>query len=219
MFVLSIRSNVSTTQSLLKISSESVGIPSFIGIELTPDVSSCVFNMEEIWKDIPDYEGLYQASTFGRIRGVNKTKEYRPGVFVSVRGKVLKACSVMGYMKVCLYNGKTKKTLSVHRLIAITFIPTNDLSLKVNHKDFNKKNCDPLNLEWCTQRDNVLHSVKHGVHHRGERTYGSKLTDNIVSEIRKRFINGELQKDLAYEFGVGDSCISSLISRRTWKHI
>ena len=97
--------------------------------------------MTEVWKDIPGYEGKYQASSLGRIR--------------SKRG-VLKLRDNFGYQRVMLYGLKGgRKSLSVHRLVAKTFIPNPNNYPQINHIDENKSNNRIDNLEWCTQSQNI----------------------------------------------------------------
>jgi len=97
--------------------------------------------MEE-WRDIPGYEGFYKISNKG-------------GVFSVKRNKVLKpSYTHVGYLHITLYNRKSEKTYSVHRLVAMAFIP-NPYNLPcINHKDEVKDNNDVSNLEWCTHSYN-----------------------------------------------------------------
>lgn len=99
--------------------------------------------MKEVWKDIPGYEGLYQASTLGRIKSVNYSR------------KILKInLQPSGYEAVTLYKNKLKKFCLVHRLIAITFIPNPKNKPAVNHKDEIKNHNMVTNLEWVTNKEN-----------------------------------------------------------------
>lgn len=115
--------------------------------------------MEEIWKDIEGYEGLYQVSNLGRVRSLAKKagrsprKEKYTAIFVDRRG----------YMKtnVCKFGKYTQ--VYVHRLVAETFIPNPDDKPQVNHKDGNKQNNHIDNLEWCTPKDNINHANKLGL--------------------------------------------------------
>lgn len=104
--------------------------------------------MEEIWKDIPEYEGLYQVSDLGRVRSLNynQTGEI----------KLLKqSTNKKGYKQISLYkNGKEKK-YRVHRLVAIAFLPNPNNYKEVNHKDECKSNNNMNNLEWCTREYNI----------------------------------------------------------------
>lgn len=98
--------------------------------------------MEEIWKDIPGYEGLYKVSSFGNVFSLrcNRCLKQHP-----VNG---------GYLLVPLSSDKRKLWL-VHRLVAIAFIPNPDNLPEVNHKDENTTNNCVKNLEWCTRKYNA----------------------------------------------------------------
>lgn len=98
--------------------------------------------MEEIWKDIEGYEGLYQVSNMGRVRSLKYKKE-----------RILKPRKQSGYYRVSLYNDK-KYEYSIHRLVANAFIPNPDNLPQVNHKDENRTNNCINNLEWCTPKYN-----------------------------------------------------------------
>lgn len=93
--------------------------------------------MEEVWKDIPGYEGLYQVSTWGNVR----TKD---------DFKLLKLHDLRGYKSITLSKDKTQKSFRVHRLVAIAFIPNLNSYPVINHKDENPSNNHVENLEWCT---------------------------------------------------------------------
>lgn len=119
--------------------------------------------MEEIWKDVKDYEDLYQVSNLGRIRSKRGNK------------KILKQLiNKDGYCIIRLRKNKKRKECFIHRLIATVFIDYNNYkflddekgivfnlsALTVNHKDFNKKNNNIYNLEWCTPRYNSTYTFK-----------------------------------------------------------
>ena len=124
---------------------------------------------KEIWKDIPNYEGLYQASNLGRIRSLDRIrKQYNHNGIATVKykGKILKQQikSGTGYYVVRLYdNNKKSKTKLIHRLIAETFLKNENNNPVVNHIDGNKQNNMATNLEWCTQSHNVKESYRLGL--------------------------------------------------------
>ena len=124
---------------------------------------------KEIWKDIPNYEGLYQASNLGNIRSLDRIrKQYNHNGIATVKykGKILKQQIKRGtgYYVVRLYdNNKKSKTKLVHRLIAETFIQNKNNFPVINHIDGNKKNNNITNLEWCTQSHNVKESYRLGL--------------------------------------------------------
>lgn len=113
--------------------------------------------MEE-WKDIPNYENLYQASTLGKIRSLDRTINGRWGK-TTLKGKILKqAYDKDKYLLVNLCKNGKSKNQSVHRLIAQTFIPNPHRYSQINHIDKNKNNNNVENLEWCTPQYNVFYS-------------------------------------------------------------
>lgn len=108
---------------------------------------------DEIWKDIPGYEGIYQVSTKGRVRSFWKKEPH-----------ILKqTLTTTGYKKVELYKDKKRKTYKVHRLVALAFILNSENKPNINHKDGNPLNNTVENLEWCTQKENVEHAIKTGL--------------------------------------------------------
>ena len=107
--------------------------------------------MEE-WRDVPEYEDIYQVSNYGRVRRI-----YNGKVKVMTqrhRGK--------GYLGVTLLKNGTKKDFYVHRLVAETFIPNQDNLPQVNHKNLNKEDNSVENLEWVTAVDNMRHRFMYG---------------------------------------------------------
>jgi len=105
-------------------------------------------NIQEIWKDVPGYEGIYQASTFGRIKSLPNpgNRHYEIIMIPFVRER--------GYKFITLIKNGIKWGTMVHRVIGITFID-NPLSLPyINHKDENPSNNHVDNLEWCTPKYN-----------------------------------------------------------------
>lgn len=107
--------------------------------------------MEEIWKDVPEYEGLYQVSTYGNVKSLDRYVRSRWGTKKPVKGHLLKAeKTIHGYLQVSLCKpGLSRKRYKVHRLVAMAFIPNPQNLPQVNHKDEDKTNNRLDNLEWC----------------------------------------------------------------------
>lgn len=118
----------------------------------------------EIWKDIPGYECLYQASTDGQIRSVDRIvhQDGRGSFDGHRKGRVLKQrMQNGGYLIVVLSKVGHKKVCTVHRLVAKTFIPQIDTTKDdINHKDGNKANNCVDNLEWCNRSENHIHAYR-----------------------------------------------------------
>ena len=109
--------------------------------------------MEEIWKDIEGYEGLYQVSNLGDVRSL----KYAGGNKV----KPLKQDNDgNGYKQVILYKDGKRKNCKVHRLVAMAFISNPNNYKEVNHKDENPSNNNVNNLEWCTNEYNVNYGTR-----------------------------------------------------------
>ena len=117
------------------------------------------FNIEEeVWKDIPDFEGFYQVSDKGRVRSLDREVwSEKRGAFYSRKGKVLKPMESEGYLNVTVWKNCKPIIKGTHRLVAETFIPNPEKLEYVNHKDENKKNNMLENLEWCTPKYNVYY--------------------------------------------------------------
>ena len=130
--------------------------------------------MDEIWKPVVGYEGLYEVSNFGRVRSLR-------------RNKILKLKNeVDGYIRVTLCNGGTEKLYQVHRLVAQAFIPNPDNLPQINHKDEVKSNNIVTNLEWCT----VHYNNTYGTRLQRVRETGLKngtISGIDISERRKKY--------------------------------
>jgi len=115
---------------------------------------------KEEWKDIKDYEGLYQVSNLGRIKSLGRYKNnWSKKQWVEERILKQRLANTGYYMVVLSKNGKVKGFL-VHRLVAETFIPNPENKPQVNHKDENKLNNHIENLEFCTRKYNCNYGTK-----------------------------------------------------------
>lgn len=113
--------------------------------------------MEEIWRDIPDFKGYYQASNLGRIRSVTRKARVKilHNDFRTIKERIISPATTKdGYLKVSLSKNHKRYYFKVHRLIAITFIPNPNNYPVINHKDENKQNNCVDNLEWCSIKYN-----------------------------------------------------------------
>ena len=110
--------------------------------------------MEEIWKDIKGFEGLYQVSNLGRVRSLTRNRRGRNNAPNPIQGRILKLETLSGYERAHLFKNNKGKYFLVHRLVANAFIPNPDNLPQVNHKDEDKTNNRVDNLEWCTPKYN-----------------------------------------------------------------
>lgn len=155
--------------------------------------------MEEIWKDIIGYEGLYQVSNLGRIKALikfNKTSKLYSSIGYYRKEKILKLESCKnGYLRVALYKNKIKKRFLVHRLVAQAFIINSYNKPQVNHKDGNKTNNNINNLEWTTSKENNIHAHKTGLNKGSYGMVGKKGKLNKKIKIIEQYnLDNELIK-------------------------
>lgn len=157
---------------------------------------------------MPGYEGLYEVSNLGRIRSFRGIRGIR-------REKILKPqMRKDGYLNIALWKNKSPHMRTVHRLILFVFSGPSDLHC--NHKNGIKTDNRLENLEYCTRQENMAHAARNGLSSQGERNGGSKLTANQVRAIRASSKN---QYDVAEKYGVSQTTISGIKTRRYWKHI
>lgn len=122
---------------------------------------------EEIWKEIPidDFKGRYEVSNLGRVRSVpritNTRNRYGPTTR-TIYGRIIRAQIRGGYKSVVLKlpgDSSKKRTLTIHRLIALAFIPNPNNLPCVDHIDTDKTNNQISNLRWCTHQENLLNPI------------------------------------------------------------
>lgn len=118
--------------------------------------------MKEIWKDVPNYEGIYQVSNLGRIKSlyftsnIYKKKFYKEKILKPKKGKD-------NSLRIELWKDKKHKTVVLHRLIATTFMENLiDTNMTVNHKNGNRLDNRVENLEWLSRADNIRYGFQNG---------------------------------------------------------
>jgi len=163
---------------------------------------------KEIWKDVPEYEGLYRVSNLGRVKSLKWGKE-----------RVLKPKEDRGgYVYVGLYKEGVEKKFSVHRLVMLAFV--GESGLQVNHINGLKTDNQLENLEYCTGSENMIHAFKNGLKKgsKGEKNGRSKLTRACVERIKYGH-QGVTQREIAKIYGITESRVSIIRSGKNWKHI
>lgn len=172
----------------------------------------------EIWKDIVGYEGLYMVSNLGNIKSLERITPH--GHRRRERLLYLIPCDYF-MVDLCKNNKKTRK--SVHRIVAVAFIPNPENKPYINHKDLNKMNNNVSNLEWCTPKENCIHACRNGhkKNQSGEYNSMSKLTKTDVLFIRNLSLEGKTAYKIHKEMYpyLHQQTIYAIIKRRIWKHI
>lgn len=116
--------------------------------------------MQEIWKDIQGWEGIYQVSNLGKIKSLKRQTKNQFGKEDAIR-KLDKTKN--GYLLVMLRDGCKNKNVAVHRLVAQAFLANPHNYPVINHIDGVKTNNVLENLEWCTYSYNSKHNYKIGL--------------------------------------------------------
>lgn len=121
-------------------------------------------SLVETWRDVKEYTGVYQVSSFGRVRSLDRMRLTKGGALAPLRGKVMKQkTSKCGYKVIHLRRDDKVSHPIVHRLVALAFIPVVEGKETVNHKDGNKENNNVSNLEWATSSEQMLHAISIGL--------------------------------------------------------
>lgn len=153
--------------------------------------------MKELWKDIKEYEGIYQVSNLGRIKRVETDR-------------ILKGMKdTIGYLRVDLYKNHTASKKLIHRLVAQAFIPNPENKLQVNHIDEDKTNNMVSNLEWMTAKENSNYGT------RTERMAKTRsipiMATNLTTGESTEFYSG---KECARQLGLDNSNIAKVLKGR-----
>lgn len=180
----------------------------------------------EIWKDIEDYEGIYQVSNLGRIKSLSRNRRFMYGQICKTKEKILKnRIKEDGYVIIGLHKNNKTKMFRVNRLVLQTFVGQSKLDC--NHKNGIKADNRLDNLEWCTRSENHKHAyrlgLKHAIVKRGENQWYSKLTESQVKRIKWIAKYHNVPKGywarIAEALNVGNDTISLIVLNKSWKHI
>lgn len=143
--------------------------------------------MNEIWKDVKDYEGFYQVSNFGRVKRVTTDRILKSNM------------TSKGYLLVKLCKNSINSNKRIHRLVAEAFIPNSENKPYINHIDEDKTNNHASNLEWVTAKENSNHGT------RNERISNAMSRSKSIPIIATNIKTGESQ-----EFYGGSECARQL---------
>lgn len=174
------------------------------------------FDSSEIWKPIPGYEGLYEASSYGRIRSLDKSWKSRFAVAIFPGRVLVQIEKKNGYLVVSLSKNNKPKQLLVHRLVLSAFDGECPSGMEACHKNGVRSDARIENLRWDTRKLNHQDKKLHGTYQIGEKASNVKLTDEIVRSIRTMNLTPvQAQK----EFGLSRTNAKRIVRFESWKHI
>jgi len=165
----------------------------------------------EVWRQVVGHQ-FYEVSDLGRVRSLDRDIEslwHGQPYTRPMPGRVLKLkTDKNGYAYVIISPNHT--TRKVHHLVAEAFIGPRPSGHEINHKDGNKANNLPSNLEWVTGKINIRHAFDTGLNHSGEDHYNTKLSNADVVEIRRQCDLGIRQAVIANQFGISRIYVAEL---------
>lgn len=168
--------------------------------------------MEEIWKDVAGYEGIYEISTHGRVKSHHNW---------GGKDRIIKPQPhEKGYHSYRLCKKGVRRKFRAHRLVYVAFIGPIPPELQINHINGIKTDNRPENLEVVDARENSNHALRTGLNKcHGENSTAAKLTNADVFTIRSRNDNGESCVAICKDYPVGVNTIRSIVARTSWKYI
>lgn len=180
--------------------------------------------MQEVWKPITGFECLYEVSNLGRVKSlprIRKGVNRSGGVsFRCYKGSVLSTTKNNSrYVTVTLFKDGEETPALVHRLVAQEFLPNPENKPEVNHKDGDTFNNAVSNLEWCTRKENAIHSTKVLRKNIVEKQPQSKLTEPQVLEIVALSKKNLTQTEIGEAYGVDRTTIGKILSGKHWSHV
>ncbi len=179
---------------------------------------------EEVWRPIVGWENLYEVSSSGRVRSLDRTVETpapsdgRPGYTRHYKGRILRlAANAHGYHQVALCRDGIRSNARVHALVCEAFHGPRPEGHDVAHGDGCKVNNSAGNLRWATRSENMRDAICHGTIRHGERHHMTRLSDAQVRYVRS---NPQAPRaHLAEALGVRVGLIDAIRGGCTWKYL
>jgi hypothetical protein len=177
--------------------------------------------MEEIWKDVVGYEGIYMVSSFGRMKSKERiVKRKKMGDYFK-KESIIEGSEYHGYLRASLHKNNMHKIRFIHVLVAESFIGKKPEKMEVCHNDGNRKNNSIENLRYGTRSDNVKDAIKHGTHYtpfskKGSERSCAKINEEIAKQIKE---SKESSYILAKKLNISRALISNVRRNKSWTHV
>lgn len=177
---------------------------------------ACLLEDAESWAEVPDFDGFYEVSSFGRVRSYR-----RDGGKADERHaepKMLSPCPSNGYSVVTLRRGGKQRMYRVHSLVLTAFCGPRPDGQESCHQNGVRSDNRLSNLAWGTHKENMDQRDKHGGTPMGESHGCAKLTERQVLEIRN-LADDYTHAELGRRYGVTYHAISFIVAGKKWKHL
>lgn len=177
--------------------------------------------MEE-WRPITGYEGLYEVSNLGRVRGVERlvwNKGGRAARYQRVKGTIKRPWLGGRYPLIRLCKDGVKFTVPVYRVVAEAFLGPPPDGCEVCHREGAIAGDAVSNLYWGTRKQNMQDSVRHGTTQKGERNWNAKLFEDDVVAMKNLRNTGITLTEIAKQFDVTTGTVSMAVRGITWSHV
>lgn len=171
---------------------------------------------DPVFKDIPNFEGVYQISTTGVVKSLSRIIPRYPSPYVCKEKIIKPNINRKGYQYCNLYVNSKPSCREIHTLVALTFLGPRPKNMDIRHIDGDPLNNDVENLCYGSRQQNIQDSKLHGTFPIGEKRKKSKLTKEAVIDIRT---SEETIESLSKKYGVKEVTISHARSGMTWAHI
>lgn len=162
-------------------------------------------------KDVVGFEGRYTVDEDGNVYSLKRNKTITPVVMQN------------GYWYVHLFCKGKARCIRLHRLVAEAFLDNPNGYSQVNHINGDKSDNRVVNLEWCSQSQNMRHAMRTGLWNPiGENNASAKLKSADITAIRAQYVKGDARfgaKGLAKVYGVTDVMIGKIVRGENWKAI
>ncbi|CEJ71272.1 NUMOD4 motif protein [Chryseobacterium oranimense G311] len=162
----------------------------------------------EIWEEVPEYNGLYLVSNFGRVKS-----------FLRRRSIIMKKVLIDGKYSVQMKGRRGHfKNVNIGRTVATLFIREPEENEVIKYKDGNRLNDAAHNLEWISRKESAGEAMKRGDFSlKGARNGMARLNEEQVRQIRSLKASGKTYMSIANQYDVSISCIQSIVMNKCWK--
>jgi hypothetical protein len=179
----------------------------------------------EIWKDVPKFEGIYQVSNLGRVKSLKrKARNTIYGSFRPINEKILsQKKEKSGYMAVNLCIKRKGKYRRVHTLVLEAFVGIRQDKMCCCHNDGNRQNNKLSNLRYDTYKGNAKDRIRHGtvphLNHKCENHPRARFKNIDVIMMRKLLKEGVPRYEIEKMYNVGHGKLSNIFAGNQWKDI